>query len=228
MEESKEVKKTNEVKKEPAKVITSITSLSDFELDSLKETANIGTGNASVALSALLNQKVNLGSPQTSVLSVNEVYGTLVKEKETFVGIYSKIKKGIEGNIVVLLPVSSAIKLISGVKNEEIKHSKESLDNKDLEVLEKLGSVLYSAYLNSLATFFEQKIVFKKPNIISAIGDAVVDFILVQIGKKEKVLLITLRFEIESPKVKGNFVLLFTLTSLSPLLESLKKKMGVA
>jgi len=205
-----------------------ITDLSDFELDALKETANIGTGHASIALSALMNRKVNINIPQTNVVSVHEVYSQIARANETLVGIYSKVKEGMSGNVVMLLPIDCAFKLINHLNPAEGGLQKESLKDKDIIILKKLGSVLYSAYLSALANFFEQNIRFQTPSVVSTFGDSIIDFILVQIGEKEKVLLITINFDVEGTDIDGNFILLFTLNSLSPLLQRLKTKMGMA
>ncbi|MBN1793042.1 chemotaxis protein CheC [Candidatus Woesearchaeota archaeon] len=204
-------------------------AISSFELDALKETANIGTGHATIALSALMNRKVNITIPNTTLVSVHEVGGKITSANEAVVGIYSKMRQGIAGNIVIILPTSCAYRLIDFInKKAEGEQKKDILNKEDIATLKKLGSLLYSAYLTALANFFEQNIVFQKPNIVSTFGDSIVDFILVQIGEQEKVLLISINFDVEGTDIKGDFVLLFTLTSLSPLLENLKKKMGMA
>ncbi len=205
-----------------------LSNLSDFELDALKETANIGTGHASIALSALMNKKVNINIPLTNVVGINEVYSHVASEKETVVGIYSKVKEGMNGNVIMLLPLGCAMKLVNSINPESAGEVKDSLKERDVSVLKKLGSVLYSAYLSALANFFEQNIVFQSPSIVSTFGDSIIDFILLQVGEKEKVLLITVNFDVEGTDISGNFLLLFTLASLSPLLEKLKKKMGMA
>jgi chemotaxis protein CheC len=205
-----------------------IEELSDFEIDALKETANIGTGHASIALSALMNKKVNINIPTTDVVNMHEVYSKVAQEKETVVGIYSKVKEGMNGNIIMLLPLGCAMKLVREINSDNTEEIKDSLKEKDVTVLKKLGSVLYSAYLSALANFFEQNIIFQTPSIVSTFGDSIIDFILLQVGEQEKVLLITINFTVEDTDINGNFLLLFTISSLFPLLGKLKKKMGMA
>jgi chemotaxis protein CheC len=201
--------------------------LGDFEIDALRETANIGTGNATIALSALLNKKVDIALPKNIIVEAKDVYSHVVNEKGTVFGLYTQVKEGISGNILLLFPSSSSFKLLSQISNTNITEKK-VLDNHDMELLRKLGSVLCAAYLNALSKFFEQKIIYEQPKIISTIGDSVADFIIAQIGESEKVMLITVDFAINDVDISGGFVLLFTLKSLTPLLDKLKKKMGVA
>ena len=75
--------------------------------------------------------------------------------------------------------------------------------------------------------FFEQKIIFQSPNIVSTLGDSIIDFILLKIGKKENILLVKIGFEVENTSVKGDFMLVFTMSSLSPLLKKLKQKVSI-
>ncbi|MBN2053016.1 chemotaxis protein CheC [Candidatus Woesearchaeota archaeon] len=204
-----------------------INELSSFEIDALKETANIGTGNASIALSALLNQKVLLTLPETNIINAEEVSKKISGQNQSLVGIYTKAKEGLDGNILLLFPITDALNLIENVRKGGSTEKKDSLSGEDLIIMKKLGAVLCSAYLTSLAKFFEQRIIFQQPNVISVLGDSIADFMISQIGDKEKVLLITVGFNTESKKVNGDFVLLFTLSSLNPLLQKLKQKMGM-
>ena len=200
--------------------------LSDFELDALRETANIGTGSASIALSALVGQKVTIDVPKTSVVPVRQVGDRISRADEPVIGIYSSLQKGMSGNILFVLPQTSAFALMGQLKNrdEGIAH----LGKEEMELLKKLGSVVCSAYLAGLAKLFEQRIEFRTPNIVSTVGRSIVDFMLVQIADDEEVLLISVAFNTETPRIDGTFTLLFTLSTLAPLLEKLRRKMGMA
>lgn len=200
--------------------------LSDFELDALKETANIGTGHASMALSSLLGQKVNIDLPKTIVVPVRDAGEYISSAEESIVGIYSRLSKGIEGNILFVIPVSVALKLLATL-DKAATDGRAKLSKADLEILKKLGSVICSAYLSGVAQFFEERIEFRAPNVVSAIGRSIADFAMVEIEDDEKVLLISVGFNTEDTEVQGAFTLLFTTTSLSPLLEKLKQKMGM-
>ncbi|MBN1503419.1 chemotaxis protein CheC [Candidatus Woesearchaeota archaeon] len=199
------------------------TVLGEFELDSLKEMANIGTGNASIALSSLLNTKVKIDVPTTEVVSVHDVKNYFTRTDELAVGIYSNIKEGMTGNLVLLFPLPSALVLLDQLGRENAK--KNTLSKQDLDILKKLGSVLYSIYLTSIAKFLSLKIIFQPPNIVSTLESSIIDFVLVDIDQEEKCILIRIGFQMEGTGVTGNFILLFTLSSLTPMINRLKQEM---
>jgi chemotaxis protein CheC len=200
----------------------SSTGLSGFELDALKEIANIGSGNASIVLSSLLNKRVDLTIPSLHVVNINQVNKEFENKKGLFVGIFSRIKQGMDGNVFIFMPTNAALKLVSLIKKKEL-GNKEVISEEDEQILKKLSSVISSAYITGIAKFFEENIVYSEPVILSAEANTLLDSILVRLDKKENILLVNISFDV-SKDVEGDFTLVLTMSSLTPLLEKVKKK----
>ena len=171
-------------------------SIGSLDLDALKETANIGTGNASIALSNIFKKKVRITLPSIKLSKPTEIAGFIAGPKEMIVGIYSKIREGMEGNIVMLMPISAAMDITKTFIPEE-SYDKNKLSEQDKALLKKVGVAVYSSYLTSLARFFEKKIIFAPPNVISTFGESILDFVLLNVSGAEDVLVIKLGFDIE-------------------------------
>lgn len=195
--------------------------ISNVELDALKETANIGTGNASIALSNLMKKKVGISLPFVNFYTSDEIGAVFAKNDQTYVGLYSPLKEGISGNLLMLLPVNSARGLVN-IFNTSKNKDTSNLTETDKEILSKIGTALYSSYLTSISKFFRQKITFDTPKIVASYGDSLKDFILLQIGSKEKVMLIKVSFNVETTEISGDFNLLFTMQSLESILKRIK------
>ncbi|MFH0874670.1 MAG: chemotaxis protein CheC [archaeon] len=208
-----------EKQKEPGK----FEGITILELDTLRELANIGTGNASIALSSLLNTRVNISIPTTALVNIKEVAGYIKSSNEMTIGLYSSITQGISGNLIAMFPVDSGIILANSLAFNESSGA-DVLSKKHAEILKKLGSVLYAIYLSSIAGFLRSNITFQPPNIISTMGSSIIDFILVDIDQNEKCLLINLGFDAMNKAIKGDFILIFTVSSLMPMLEKLRKE----
>jgi len=204
-----------------AEGLKNITSL---DLDALKETANIGTGNASIALSNIFKKKVNITLPSVELSDSTQISRIIAGPDEMVVGIYSKIMEGMQGNILTLMPIDSALSIARLFVSRDI--NAKNMDEKDKQLLQKVGTAIYSSYLTSLAKFFEKKITFAPPSVISTHGSQIHDFLLLHLGSDEKILVIKLGFDIDKTKIKGDFLLLFTYESLTPLLSNIHNKMG--
>lgn len=214
----KEEDKTNDEKK-----LEKTMEISAIELDALKETANIGTGHASMALSTIFKKKVNISLPILELTNSQEISSKISTPDEMIVGIYSKIMQGMEGNIITIIPIESALSITNTFLLED-KKSDEGLSEQDKKLLQRVGTAIYASYLTSLAKFFETKITFEPPNVISTFGSSIQDFLVLNMGNTDKLLLIKLGFNIEETEIKGDFLLLFSSESLAPLLSSIRKK----
>jgi chemotaxis protein CheC len=200
----------------------SFVNLTEFELDALKEIANIGSGNASIVLSSLLNKRVDLTIPSLQVVNIDQANIEFGKKTGLFIGIFSRIKQGMDGNVFIFMPTISALKFVSLIKKKEL-GNKEVISEEDELILKKLSSVISSAYINGIAKFFEENIVYSEPVVLSAEANTLLDSILVRLDKKENILLVNISFDV-SKEIAGDFTLVLTMSSLSPLLAKVKKK----
>ena len=72
-------------------------SIDSSYLDALKEIGNIGAGNATTAISNMLNLKVNMEVPKVEFLTFQELPTATSAEEETVVGIYLEVESDIGG-----------------------------------------------------------------------------------------------------------------------------------
>lgn len=191
-----------------------------MDLDALKEVANIGTGQASMALSVLFNQRVDIGLPKISAIKLTDI-GKSLNTSETMVGIYSRMKEGLFGNILLIIPLDSALNLT----NKLYSKSSTRLEGDDVLVLSKIGSILNSCYLTGVSQLLGEHIIFQPPNVISIFGNSLADFLAVSIADDEKLLLIDIDFNVKEYGVQGGFVLLLTMDSIYPLITRLQQQM---
>lgn len=200
-------------------------AITSLEMDALKETANIGTGNASIALSNIFKRKVSISLPTLEMTSSEQISKIIAGPNEMVVGVYSKIQEGMQGNILTLMPINAALQIArTFVKDQSADQN--SLNEKDKQLLQKVGTAIYSSYLTSLAKFFEKKITFATPSIVSTYGNSIHEFLALHLGSDDKLMIIKLGFGVENTPIKGDFYLLFTEESLTPLLANIRTKMG--
>lgn len=203
---------------------TKIRDITPLELDALRETANIGTGNAAFALSNIFKRQVTISLPVLTVSTTDDISNVITNQNEMVVGIYSKITEGMEGNILTLMPINAAMEIVRAFFKDNADNK--SLSEKDKQVLQKLGVSIYSSYLTSIAKFLKKRVLFSPPSIISTHGNSIHEFLQIHLGNNEKIIVIKLNFEVGKTKIKGDFLLLLTYNSITPLLANIDKKMS--
>ncbi|MBR9675594.1 hypothetical protein GOV05_01145 [Candidatus Woesearchaeota archaeon] len=133
------------------------------------------------------------------------------------VGILSEIKEGMEGKTFTIIPTKSALN-ITWTFAPEHKRKGGELDDTDKRLMQKVGIAIYSSYLSSFAKFFQKKITFDPPNVISTYGRTLQDYMLLHFEGFSEFMVIKVRFDIKNSDIKGEFILLFTTDSVSSLL----------
>ena len=94
-----------------------------FEYDKLNvfsEISNIGSGNASNSLSMMLNEIVDIGLPKSDYINFSNITNSYKSPEELVVGTVLQLSKDMEGFIMVIMKVDSALNLLSRLSGKEI------------------------------------------------------------------------------------------------------------
>lgn len=86
--------------------------MSDEYFDVLKELGNIGAGNATTALSQMMQCKVDMSVPQVRLMEFKELGKIMGGEEIIMAGIYLGIEGDIAGSIMFLLEKQAARHLV--------------------------------------------------------------------------------------------------------------------
>lgn len=203
--------------------------LSDLEKDALKETANIGAGHASTALSEIVKKKVNLVVSDIDFISIKDIQSEIQGPQKLVVGIYTPIIKDMKGTIITIFNTESAINLarVADIaKNPELIARDFIITDADKETLKVIGNVISESYIKSLNTFLEMDMAYDKTNIISTFGESIIDLITLSIDPDAKdALLIMNEFNVEMTKIQGQFILLLGIKSLDSVLQRIRQKL---
>lgn len=133
-----------------------IESLTDYQLDTLKEVGNIGSGNAATSLSILLNHKVDMRVPAVRVVGFDQMMDLVGGGDKLIVSVYLRIKGDAPGNMFFVLSPEEAetfVKAMTGIDSFSIEQP--PLDEMGLSALQELGNILAGSYLSALSDFIE-------------------------------------------------------------------------
>lgn len=198
--------------------------LDDMQYDVLKELGNIGAGNATTALSKMINVKIDMRVPKVNLCGFSELAQAMGREEEIMAGILLLLEGDIDGMMMFLLDINSARALVDSLMAREADESKkDSIDFDEMEfsALREIGNIITGSYLSALSDLTRLTIVSSVPNLHIDMAEAILSIPAIEFSKVgDKVLLIQTQFDDDS-KISGYFVLVPELESYDKILSSL-------
>jgi chemotaxis protein CheC len=121
------------------------TQYTELQLDALRELANIGSGTASTALSAMLGRSVDISVPKAQALPFAEAVDAAGPAEQDITGIVLGIVGEMHGTVLLLVPPADADAMcrMLGVEPD---------DEFALSALGEIGNIVGTSYINALAS----------------------------------------------------------------------------
>lgn len=199
----------------------SLEKVSEAYLDVLREIGNIGAGNAMTALSQMLNCKVDMKVPQVKLLEFSQVGALMGGEEQVMLGVFLGVEGDITGSMMFLVEKASAKhllgKLLGGMGQDE----GDSFSEMEFSAMKEIGNIITGAYLNSLSTLTNLKILPTPPSLTLDMAGAILSVPAIEFGAiGDKILLIQSQFY-DEVEIDGFFILVPDLESYPKILSSL-------
>lgn len=199
-----------------------IDSINSMCLDLLKEIGNIGSGNAATSLSQMINKKVDMQVPNVEVLETEKVVDMFQDPEEITVGVYINFTGDIEGTILTLLDRNSAGALINKLIGS--KPSDFMYNDMEKSVIQELGNIMTSGYVNAISMFSNLFISISIPSVSIDMVSSILSVPAIEYGiESDKLILIENKLDIEGENVNCYFFFMPDLSSF----EKLFIKLGV-
>lgn len=151
------------------------------ELDILKETANIGSGQAATALSKLLGTPVRMRVPTVRVVPFDQLADSVGGAETVVLAVFFQIKGDFGGNMYVLMAEQEA-RLLLGEWYGEVKDKPDHLTDMDYSALAEAGNIVAGTYLSALADFTGLKFLPSVPHLTIDMAGAVLSVGAAEIG----------------------------------------------
>lgn len=197
----------------------SLENVTEKYYDVLKELGNIGAGNATTALAQMLQCKVDMKVPQVRLLDFSNVGEVMGGEEQIVAGIYLAVEGDISGSIMFMLEMNAAKQLVSKLMGTPV--SEEEFSEMEISAMKEIGNIITGAYLNSLSTLTNLRIIPSVPDLAIDMLNAILSVPAIEFGViGDKILLIQTSFTDDSD-LNGYFILLPDLESYEKILKSL-------
>jgi chemotaxis protein CheC len=202
-------------------------SMNDVEFDILSEIGNIGAGNATTALSKLINGRVDMRVPKVQMLEFKEL-AEIIGGAETLVaGILLSLVGDIEGSMLFILENQAAhhlvYRLMGGMGGMDETENRETFTEMELSALLEIGNIISGAYLTAISKMTNLSIIPTVPSLAVDMAGAILSVPAIEFGKLgDKALLIESQFcDTDVADISGYFIMIPTLESYSRILSSL-------
>ncbi|MBQ6735843.1 MAG: chemotaxis protein CheC [Lachnospiraceae bacterium] len=198
----------------------SLEQLTEQYADLLKELGNIGAGNATSALSQMLDLKLDMSVPEVRLLEFKNVGQAMGGADQIMVGIYLMVEGDIDGSMMFLLSSPSARHLVN-IMMQTPDATGENFTEIELSALKEVGNIITGAYLNSLSMMTNLAIVPSVPYVAVDMLGAILSVPAIAFGTEaDQILLIDTQF-FSDVKLEGYFVMLPDMESYSKILSAL-------
>lgn len=199
-------------------------TLNEMEFDVLREIGNIGAGNATTALSTMLNIKIDMQVPKVDMLDFKDL-AEVVGGAETIVaGILLSLEGDVDGMMLFVMERSSAHHLVRKLMGLPDDDAEEEFSEMDVSALQEIGNIIAGAYLSSIAAMTNLTILPSVPYLAVDMAGAILSVPAIEFGKLgDKALLIESQFkEIDMDMdISGYFILIPQIESYERIMKSL-------
>ena len=197
------------------------TSLTERQLDALREIGNVGMGHAATALSRLTGKTVYLNVPRVMVLDTARIPEFLGETQRLVAGIHLRMLGNAQGNILMVFPLENATKMLETLIPRK-PAAGETLTELELSALKEVGNILASAYLNALGELLRMPLLPSVPVMSIDVVGTVVEQALAEFGEAGgKTLLLETEFFSSDERVNSQFFLFPDRSSLEVILTTL-------
>ncbi len=128
-------------------------TLSDLQLDALREVGNIGAGTAAASLSQMTGQRVAMAVPRVTIVPVEDVPDVVGGGERIVVAVYLRVIGDAPGHIVFIIEGDSAREvctaLTGGMQMGE--PGPTGFSEMELSALQEIGNIMTGSYLRALA-----------------------------------------------------------------------------
>ena len=194
-------------------------TMSNEYFDVLKELGNIGAGNATTALSQMIQCKIDMAVPQVQLLEFKELGAAMGGEEVVMAGIYLAIDGDIKGSIMFLLEKNAAKHLVSKLMGME--SQEDDLSEMELSALKEVGNIITGAYLNSLSSITNLTIFPSVPDLTVDMAGAILSVPAIEFAALgDRMLMIQTQF-FDEMVLDGYFILVPDLDSYGRILSAL-------
>lgn len=181
--------------------------VTDFEMDELKESVNIGASHASDALSKLVHKTVLLSVPEISICDLGKTVNFIGDADRAVTSMKIKVLSDKNGMMLYLFQEKTDIQILKIINPE--RPDTEELIEGDLPILSEIGNILSGSFLTAISKFLGVSFMHSVSEVCHEKLRRVVDSAVSEIvGDEDKIMVLKINMEIKDEKLKTSLFFL--------------------
>lgn len=179
-----------------------------FDLSQWSKLARLGSVNAIVGLSEMVNQEVTVSTLDLEEVSIRNAVNMVGKPDALTVGIYLLFSGNTSGQILLAFRPEIAFELVDMVLGNPPKTTVD-LGEMERSVLGEMGNIVGTFFLNAVADHSNSCLSPSPPAVVMDMSASLIDSVMVKaIAENESVWAIRLSFQTGERQLEGKFLVL--------------------
>ncbi len=190
--------------------------LTEMQMEAMKEVGNIGAGHAATALSDMLNEPVQIGTPTVEILQFSGLAQRLSRPGQSVAVVHMNVFGEAPCQIVVLFDEAQArgfTSIFTGATPADVPNFEEIFESTVKEV----GNIIGGAYLTALTSLTGVTLIASVPSLSIGSTESALGA-LMDVPGDQDVFYVQTGFEKDRPVISGEFILIPEPESIAPLL----------
>ncbi|MEP6689640.1 MAG: chemotaxis protein CheC [Gemmatimonadaceae bacterium] len=198
-------------------------TLSDVELDALREVASIGAGHAATALSEMTGSTIMISVPRIAIARTEDVPHQLAAAGGEVAIVHMQMLGDLTGRTFLILPCAVALRLAE-LMLRRTPGSSPAMGALESSAIKEAGNILCGAYMNALSDFLGVMLMPSPPTLALDGLESIVAQSSALREDRELVFAVETQFFLQdrAESLRGFFVLLPDAASLELILASLR------
>ena len=207
--------------------------LTEEQVDALKELGNIGSGNATTAISNLLGKKIEVSITNVKIFPFWAITKIIENPNLEVFAISSNVE-GIESMAILqFFPKKSIINLIKDLSESSLKdltsiRELNDLDDYPKSIISEFGNILAGHYASSMANLIGIKLILKSPLIVLDTFGTVLNSIAAEFATFfNDLVIIKTKIEIDILELEGILLFIPDLDGMEKIFKALNLKFDI-
>lgn len=160
-------------------------SLTELQLDALREVGSIGAGHAATALSQLVDRPVGLQVPTIKVIDLSDVPYVFGGPSQLVCAVYARLMGDIGGGILFLSTEEAALSMVDLLRGHET-GSAQHLDVDEEDTLINAIGILLAAYLAAVARMADLNVAAAPPVLAVDMAGAILATVATEVDMRDE------------------------------------------
>jgi chemotaxis protein CheC len=190
-------------------------ALSEMQIEAMKEVGNIGAGHAATALSEMLDEPVQIGTPTVEILPFSDLANRVSHAGRIVTAVHFHVFGDAPAQIVVLFDEAQVL----GFVKIFMDHAGEAAISPQIveSTVKEVANIIGGAYLSALTSLTGITLIPSVPTVSTGTAESAF-LALMNVPADQDVFYVQTGFEKDRPLIQGEFILIPEPTSIGPLL----------